>query len=203
MDGDVCIIFVPEPRQHFLESNGASETFYVWICWQEKIIQVIDIKNYKYTIYSNRFESMMTHRTFSRKGGRVRSAAKTAANRAKVVSYWKEVRAGLRPAPRRRRVPPDPGLVGQILGDYCRQSGIIRLEVFGSSARGEARRGSDIDLLATFSSNPGLRFFAMEGEMSDILGVPVHLLTRESVEQMSNPFRRASILADARVIYHV
>ena len=37
--------------------------------------------------------------------------------------------------------------------------------------------------------------------MVAILGVPVHLLTRESVEQMSNPYRRSSILADARDIY--
>ena len=42
----------------------------------------------------------------------------------------------------------------------------------------------------------------MEDDMSAILGVPVHLLTRESVEQMSNPYRRESILTDARIIYH-
>jgi predicted nucleotidyltransferase len=42
----------------------------------------------------------------------------------------------------------------------------------------------------------------MEDEMAAILGVPVHLLTRDSVEQMSNPYRRESILADAKVIYH-
>ena len=68
--------------------------------------------------------------------------------------------------------------------------------------RGEAKRGSDVDLIATFSENPGLRFFTMESEMADILGVPVHLLTRDSVDQMSNPYRRASILADAKVVYH-
>ena len=38
--------------------------------------------------------------------------------------------------------------------------------------------------------------------MAAIPGVPMHHLTRESVEQMSNPYRRESILADARVIYH-
>jgi len=41
----------------------------------------------------------------------------------------------------------------------------------------------------------------MDEEMGEILGVPVHLLTRESVETMSNPYRQQSILADARVIY--
>ena len=89
-----------------------------------------------------------------------------------------------------------------MLRAYCRKNGITRLEAFGSIARGEAKRGSDVDLLASFSRSPGLRFFGMAGEMSQILGAPVHLLTRESVEEMSNPYRKDSILADARVIYH-
>ena len=144
----------------------------------------------------------MDHATFSRKGGKVRSPAKTAANRAKAAAFWNEVRNGGKPAPRRRRMPPTPEAVANLLADYCRQAGITRLEAFGSSARGEARRGSDVDLLATFAANPGLRFFTMEDEMAAILGVPVHLLTRDSVEQMSNPYRRESILVDARVIYH-
>ncbi len=42
----------------------------------------------------------------------------------------------------------------------------------------------------------------MEDEMAGILGVPVHLMTRDSVEHMSNPYRRESILSDARVIYN-
>lgn len=89
-----------------------------------------------------------------------------------------------------------------MLTPYCQQAGIIQLEAFGSVARGDADRGSDVDLIAKFARNPGLRFFAMEEEMAAILGVPVHLLTRDSVDEMSNPFRRASILADAKVIYH-
>jgi len=91
--------------------------------------------------------------------------------------------------------------VGDLLADYCRESGITRLEIFGSLARGEAKHGSDVDLLATFASTPGLRFFTMEDDMAAILGVPVHLLTRDSVDHMSNPYRRESILTDARVIY--
>ena len=144
----------------------------------------------------------MNHATFSRKGGKVKSPAKTAANRAKAVAYWNTVRAGDRPPPRRVRTPPSPETIANMLAAYCRQAGITRLEAFGSVARGEGRRGSDVDLLATFASNPGLRFFTMEDDMSAILGVPVHLLTRESVEQMSNPYRRESILTDARIIYH-
>lgn len=144
----------------------------------------------------------MNHATFSRKGGKARSPAKTAANRAKAAAYWNAVRSGERAAPRRLRVPPSPETIAQMLAHYCQQAGITQLEAFGSAARGEAKRGSDVDLIATFACNPGLRFFTMEEEMTAILGVPVHLLTRDSVEEMSNPFRRASILVDARVIYH-
>jgi predicted nucleotidyltransferase len=142
------------------------------------------------------------HATFSRKGGKVRSPAKTAANRAKAVAFWNAVRTGEKPAPRRLRTPPALEAIANLLADYCRQAGITRLEAFGSTARGEAKRGSDVDLLATFAGNPGLRFFTMEEDMAAILGVPVHLLTRDSVEQMSNPYRRESILTDAKVIYH-
>lgn len=144
----------------------------------------------------------MNHTTFSQKGGRARSAAKTAANRAKAIAYWEAVRGGRQAAPRRAKTPPLPEEVGLMLADYCREAGIVQLEIFGSAARGETKRGSDVDLMATFAGNPGLRFFSMEEEMAAILRVPVHLLTREGVEQMSNPYRRASILADARVIYH-
>lgn len=112
------------------------------------------------------------------------------------------MRAGEKSPPRRLRVPPTPEVIAKLLAAYCRQAGISRLDAFGSIARGDARRGSDVDLLATFAENPGLRFYAMEEEMAAILGVPVHLLTRDSVEQMSNPYRRESILTDAKVIYN-
>ncbi len=108
----------------------------------------------------------MNHTTFSRKGGKVRSLAKTAANRAKAVAFWSAVRTGEKPAPHRLRMPPAPEAIAKLIANYCRQAGITRLEAFGSTARGEAKRGSDVDLLATFAHNPGLRFFTMEEEMT-------------------------------------
>jgi predicted nucleotidyltransferase len=57
-----------------------------------------------------------------------------------------------------------------------------------------------VDLIATFESPIGLRFFGMPEDMARILGVPVDLLTRPTVDQMTNPHRKESILADAREI---
>ena len=142
----------------------------------------------------------MLHSTFSRKGGKVRSDAKTVANRAKMASYWEDVRSGKRPAPSRPCVPPPPEKIAELLTPYCRQNGIIKLDVFGSVARGEAKRGSDIDLIATFSRPIGLRFFGMSDDMAKILGVRVDLLTRDTVDQMTNLIRKKSILSDARQI---
>jgi hypothetical protein len=45
---------------------------------------------------------------FSRKGGQAKSAEKTAANRAKMSAFWRRVRRGELPPPRRYRKFPDP-----------------------------------------------------------------------------------------------
>lgn len=145
--------------------------------------------------------AFVLHSTISRKGGKVRSAAKTAANRAKMTSYWKDVRAGVRPAPSRPRVPPTAEKIASLLAPYCRANGIKSLELFGSVARGQARRGSDVDIIATFERPIGLRFFGMPEEMAEILGVPVDLMSKQSIEEMTNPYRKNSILADARQIF--
>jgi uncharacterized protein len=48
---------------------------------------------------------------------------------------------------------------------------------------------------------PGLDFFAMQEELEEILGCPVDLLTRRSVELSDNPIRQRSILESAREVY--
>jgi predicted nucleotidyltransferase len=106
-------------------------------------------------------------------------------------------------APKRHRRPPSREEIARILETYCLEKGITHLKLFGSVARGEARQGSDVDLIATFdpARRPhGLAFFAVPDEMAALLGVPVDLLTRETVEAMTNPYRKNSILADAREI---
>jgi uncharacterized protein len=143
----------------------------------------------------------MRHTTLSRMGGQARSPAKTAANRIKIAAFWEDVRAGRRSAPQHRRRPPSIEELARRLAPFCREHGITRLEIFGSAARGDARRGSDVDVIATFREHPGLRIVEIEQGMAKLLGVPVDLLTREAVDEMSNPFRRESIARDRRCIY--
>jgi predicted nucleotidyltransferase len=104
----------------------------------------------------------------------------------------------------RTRIQQQPPVVAEIvrrLEPYCRENEIIRLDIFGSVARGDTRPGSDVDLIATFRVIPGLRYFSMEKEMSRLLGVPVHLLIAEDIEEMTNPYRKVTIQRDRRTIY--
>jgi len=59
-----------------------------------------------------------------------------------------------------------------MLAAYCRQAAITRLEVLVRLREGRQTRQPMSILIATFSVNPGLRFFAMEDEMAAILAYP-------------------------------
>jgi hypothetical protein len=131
----------------------------------------------------------------------LRSAAKT-----KLRSSARRAGGGALPvakaSPRKlKRVPPSVREIVRRLEPYCREHGIIRLELFGSSARGDARKGSDVDLIATFRKIPGLHYFSMEKEMARLLGVPVDLLLVEDVDEMTNPYRKVTIQRDRKTIY--
>jgi uncharacterized protein len=60
-----------------------------------------------------------------------------------------------------------------------RAAGILRLSLFGSMARDEARGGSDIDLLAAFDDAHQLSLLdviEIENRLADMLGHPVDLI---------------------------
>jgi uncharacterized protein len=65
------------------------------------------------------------------------------------------------------------------LAGFCRRNHIRRLALFGSVLRGDFRPDSDVDVLVEFESGhvPGLRFFTLEKELSEILGREVDLNT--------------------------
>ena len=61
--------------------------------------------------------------------------------------------------------------------NVARERGITAVRVFGSVARGEARSGSDVDLIVEVE--PGRSILAQAGfqtEVEELLGVPVHTL---------------------------
>lgn len=85
------------------------------------------------------------------------------------------------------------------LRDVCEQYGVASLEVFGSLARGEDRLDSDVDLLYVLKpgTHLGFRLFDLEDELSAVLGRPVDLVARRSI----NKYLREQILADAQPLY--
>lgn len=57
------------------------------------------------------------------------------------------------------------------------------LEVFGSYVRDEQKKDSDLDILVTFKEEPSLlTFIAMENYLSDLLGVKVDLVMKDSLK---------------------
>lgn len=64
-----------------------------------------------------------------------------------------------------------------------RALGITRLSLFGSTARGEDRPDSDIDLAATLAADRKVGVFdliRMESRLAELLGVHVDLVTEPS-----------------------
>lgn len=93
-----------------------------------------------------------------------------------------------------------------LLEGFCRKHPIQRLEVFGSVARGTAKKGSDVDLLVTFKPNAKLTFLEiadMAGEAEEIIGSDVDFVERKSVEKTTNPFKREAILNSAVCLYAI
>jgi predicted nucleotidyltransferase len=73
-----------------------------------------------------------------------------------------------------------------------------RIAVFGSRGRGDDGPGSDLDLLVRFERTPSLlRLIELEERLGEALGVPVDLVTEQSL----SPYIRDSVLREARVIY--
>jgi uncharacterized protein len=85
------------------------------------------------------------------------------------------------------------------IADFCRRHHIRKLAVFGSVLREDFRSDSDLDVLVEFEPGhtPGLAFFGMEQELSELLGRQVDLNT----PQFLSPYFRDKVLAEAKVRY--
>ncbi len=85
------------------------------------------------------------------------------------------------------------------LAEFCRINHIRKLALFGSILRDDFRRDSDVDVLVEFENGhvPGLKFFALERELSELVGRKVDLNTPNFL----SPYFRGRVLAEAEVQY--
>ena len=89
---------------------------------------------------------------------------------------------------------------GASLAEVCRRYGVKELSLFGSSARGEMRPESDVDIMVEFE--PGVRigvikFESLVDELEALAGRRVDLVTKRGLK----PWVRPEVIKDARVIY--
>jgi len=82
---------------------------------------------------------------------------------------------------------------------FCRRHHIRKLAFFGSVLRDDFTQESDVDVLVEFElgHTPGLAFFAMQRELSAILGRKVDMNTAKGL----SPYFRQEVLAGAEILY--
>ena len=85
------------------------------------------------------------------------------------------------------------------IASICRRFRIRELAAFGSAVRGDARPGSDVDLIVEFEAgyHPGLEWFDLEEQLESALARPVDL-TRRS---LLRPRIRVEAERDAVILY--
>ena len=85
------------------------------------------------------------------------------------------------------------------VADFCRRHHIRRLALFGSVLRDDFAPTSDVDVLVEFEPGhtPGLAFFRMPREFSEILGRKADFNTPQDLSR----YIRDEILAEAEVLY--
>ncbi|MBK8920836.1 MAG: nucleotidyltransferase domain-containing protein [Saprospirales bacterium] len=85
------------------------------------------------------------------------------------------------------------------IATYFQDKPVLRAYLFGSYARGEADRNSDIDILVEldYSKKIGLAFFGMQMDLEALLNKKVDLLSTEGISPHVKPY----IELDKTLIY--
>jgi hypothetical protein len=85
------------------------------------------------------------------------------------------------------------------VAEFCRRHHIRKLALFGSVLRDDFRPDSDVDVLVEFEpgKTPGLAFFAMQDELSELLGRNVDLNTPSWLSR----YFRDEVLTEAEAVY--
>lgn len=91
------------------------------------------------------------------------------------------------------------------LAALCRRFGVVRLDVFGSAARGHDfdPDSSDADFVVQFSPDASdmATFLDFKEALEALLGRQVDLIERGALEASRNYIRRRAILGQAEPIY--
>lgn len=82
---------------------------------------------------------------------------------------------------------------------FCRRNHIRRMALFGSVLRDDFAPESDVDVLVEFAPGhtPGLAFFDMQEELSELLGRKADLNTRADL----SPYFRDQVVEEAEVLF--
>jgi len=85
------------------------------------------------------------------------------------------------------------------IAQFCRRNHIRKLALFGSVLRDDFRPDSDVDVLVEFDPKhiPGLAFFGMEEELSQIIGRKVDFDTAQCLSH----YYRDQVVREAKVVH--
>lgn len=90
----------------------------------------------------------------------------------------------------------------QDIAALCRRRHVRRLDLFGSTARGEAKPGSDYDFLVEFEPLPqggyATAYFGLLEDLQALLGAPIELIVERAIR---NPYFRQSVDAQREALY--
>ena len=79
-------------------------------------------------------------------------------------------------------------LLSQSMPELRARFGVMRLALFGSTARGTSSRTSDVDVLVAFGGPAtSARYFGVQFFLEDLLGRPVDLVTERALRPELRP----------------
>ncbi len=85
-----------------------------------------------------------------------------------------------------------------MIARYLKKKGAKKVAIFGSYVHDEEEVGSDIDVLVTFSDTKSLlELVRMERELSEKIGIPIDLLTENSL----SPYIKDRIHKEMKEVY--
>ena len=85
------------------------------------------------------------------------------------------------------------------IAEFCRRNRIKRLSLFGSVLRDDFTDESDVDVLVEFEEGhtPGLRFFGLDHELSEIIGRRAEVHTHGFISD----YFRDEVIVESEVQY--